>query len=108
MRSLATSGDNNEDDECWDEDPPPNVEKDDMLARRTGALQKSKGGQYYNAFLPSPGSVKQKTSLATGMNQSCLKPREQKSDSSLDRFGSLWNEVCFSECFKRARGRLLT
>lgn len=92
MRSHASSGDNNEDDECWDEDPLPNVEKDDMLARRTGAYQKSGGGQFYNVFFPTPGAVKQKTYLVTGMNQSCFKPSEQKSDSPLDRFGTLGNE----------------
>ncbi|XP_057186771.1 LIM and calponin homology domains-containing protein 1a isoform X3 [Triplophysa rosa] len=81
VRSPASRVDNNEDDECWDEDPLPNVEKDDMLARRTGAFQKSRGG-FYNAFLPTSGAVKQKTSPITGMNQSCFK----KTDSSLDSF----------------------
>lgn len=94
MHSPTSSVDNNEEDECWDEDPLSNVEKDDMLARRTGAYQKSRGG-FYNAFLPTPGAVKQKTSTITGMNQSCFK----KTDSSLDRFGSLGNEVCLSKYF---------
>nr|XP_055061598.1 LIM and calponin homology domains-containing protein 1a isoform X5 [Misgurnus anguillicaudatus] len=90
VRSPATgvdrSGDYNEYDECWDKDPPPDVEKDDMLARRTGGYQKLRvgTGQPFNAFLPSPGAVKQKTSPVPGLIQS--KPREQETDSSLDSF----------------------
>ncbi|XP_036372436.1 LIM and calponin homology domains-containing protein 1-like isoform X7 [Megalops cyprinoides] len=34
----------------------PDLEKDDMLARRTGAFQKSSGGPSFNKFLPLPGS----------------------------------------------------
>ncbi|XP_062333691.1 LIM and calponin homology domains-containing protein 1-like isoform X3 [Osmerus eperlanus] len=63
--------DENEDDEYDEDGPVPDLEKDDMMARRTRANQKSvKGGvgQSFNLFLPVPGSVKLKQPPASGQN----------------------------------------
>ncbi|XP_051982295.1 LIM and calponin homology domains-containing protein 1-like [Xyrauchen texanus] len=44
-----------------DEEREPDIEKDDMLARRTGAFQKASKGTSYNRFLPQPGSKREGT-----------------------------------------------
>ncbi|XP_045073753.1 uncharacterized protein LOC121563228, partial [Coregonus clupeaformis] len=67
--------DDDEDEEDDDEDegerPVPDLEKDDMLARRTGAFQCSAGGtgRSFNLFLPVPGAAQQKNTPAGGPNQ---------------------------------------
>ncbi|KAM6971933.1 uncharacterized protein FYW47_004086 [Aplochiton taeniatus] len=53
-------GYSNEEDEDDDEDgPEPDLEKDDMMARRTGLVAKPTAGPagQYNLFLPVPGSA---------------------------------------------------
>ncbi|XP_067297939.1 LIM and calponin homology domains-containing protein 1a isoform X2 [Pseudorasbora parva] len=80
--------DDNVDDPEWgDGSPLPDFEKDDMLARRTGSYQKPSAGagQAFNAFLPKPGSVKQKNTPVGG-SQSYFKTREQETVLSLDSF----------------------
>ncbi|XP_036438929.1 LIM and calponin homology domains-containing protein 1a isoform X7 [Colossoma macropomum] len=45
-----------ENEEEEEKDRQPDIEKDDMMARRTGAFQKGMSGTSYNQFLPPPGS----------------------------------------------------
>ncbi|XP_073697892.1 uncharacterized protein [Garra rufa] len=55
--------DNDEEDE--EEERQPNIEKDDMLARRTGAYQKAASGTSFNRFLPQPGSKREDATAAS-------------------------------------------
>ncbi|XP_048054379.1 LOW QUALITY PROTEIN: LIM and calponin homology domains-containing protein 1a [Megalobrama amblycephala] len=66
-----------DDEEDEEEERQPDVEKDDMLARRTGAFQKPASGTTYNRFLPQPcskregatvASIAQKASIQMGMS----------------------------------------
>ncbi|XP_051754975.1 LIM and calponin homology domains-containing protein 1a isoform X5 [Ctenopharyngodon idella] len=66
-----------DDEEDEEEERQPDVEKDDMLARRTGAFQKPASGTSYNRFLPQPSSkregavgasITQKGSIQMGMS----------------------------------------
>ncbi|KAL0204004.1 hypothetical protein M9458_002022, partial [Cirrhinus mrigala] len=58
--------DEKEDDEEDEEDErQPDIQKDDMLARRTGAFQKPASGNSYNRFLPQPGSKKENATAAS-------------------------------------------
>ncbi|XP_051993696.1 LIM and calponin homology domains-containing protein 1a isoform X2 [Xyrauchen texanus] len=94
VRSTATnvggscSYNNDDYDECGDEGPPTDFDKDDMLTRRTGAQQKPSGGagQTFNAFLPKPGSVKHKSTTGSGLQQSYIKPNDQEKTPALDSF----------------------
>lgn len=45
-----------DEDEYGEDEPVPDLEKDDMMARRTGSFQKSTAS--IKKFLPVPGSVK--------------------------------------------------
>ncbi|XP_056316706.1 LIM and calponin homology domains-containing protein 1a isoform X5 [Danio aesculapii] len=96
VRSTASSTDrsatydycdDDDDDEYVDDGQLPDVEKDDMLARRTGSYQKPNAGagQAFNAFLPKPGAVKHKIAPVRG-SQSYVKPREHETAPSQDRF----------------------
>uniref|UniRef100_UPI001EAE9FFA LIM and calponin homology domains-containing protein 1-like n=1 Tax=Oncorhynchus gorbuscha TaxID=8017 RepID=UPI001EAE9FFA len=60
-----------DDDEDEEECPVPDLEKDDMLARRTRAYQHSAGrtGRSFNLFLPVPGAAQQKNTPSGGPNQ---------------------------------------
>ncbi|XP_034045176.1 LIM and calponin homology domains-containing protein 1a isoform X2 [Thalassophryne amazonica] len=62
-----------EDEEYNENGPVPDLEKDDMMARRTGSLQKpsstGSASQSFNQFLPVPGSVKYKVSPVSRMKQ---------------------------------------
>lgn len=53
--------DDDDEDEYDENEPMPDLEKDDMMARRTGSFQKPSAvrtNQSINQFLPVPGSVK--------------------------------------------------
>nr|XP_021330953.1 LIM and calponin homology domains-containing protein 1 isoform X4 [Danio rerio] len=84
-RSASCDYDDDDDDEYVDDGQSPYVEKDDMLARRTGSYQKPNAGagQSFNAFLPKPGAVKHKITPVSG-SQSCVKPREHETAPSQD------------------------
>ncbi|XP_029363390.1 LIM and calponin homology domains-containing protein 1-like isoform X3 [Echeneis naucrates] len=60
-----------EDEDEYDENEPvPNLEKDDMMARRTRIFQKpaaARTNQSFNQFLPVPGSVKYNISPVSAM-----------------------------------------
>ncbi|XP_068076071.2 LIM and calponin homology domains-containing protein 1a isoform X4 [Danio rerio] len=92
VRSTASNTDrsascdyDDDDDKFVDDGQSPDVEKDDMLARRTGSYQKPNAGagQSFNAFLPKPGAVKHKITPVSG-SQSCVKPREHDTAPSQD------------------------
>ncbi|XP_073802944.1 LIM and calponin homology domains-containing protein 1a isoform X18 [Danio rerio] len=94
VRSTASNTDrsascdyDDDDDKFVDDGQSPDVEKDDMLARRTGSYQKPNAGagQSFNAFLPKPGAVKHKITPVSG-SQSCVKPREHDTAPSQDSF----------------------
>ncbi len=54
-----------DDEEDEEEERQPDIEKDDMLARRTGAFQKPGSGTSYNRFLPQAGSKREGTTAAS-------------------------------------------
>ncbi|XP_066576586.1 LIM and calponin homology domains-containing protein 1a isoform X10 [Amia ocellicauda] len=60
-----------------DEERIPDLEKDDMHARRTGIFQKA-GSPAFNLFLPVPGSLKQKQTALEASDQDSVR----KSSSS--------------------------
>lgn len=97
--NVDRSGGFDDDDECGDDGHLPDVEKDDMLTRRTGSYQKPSAGagQAFNAFLPKPGSVKHKTTPVSG-SQSYFKAKEQETTLALDRLGLPGNEAFIYEC----------
>ncbi|XP_055780152.1 daf-12-interacting protein 1-like [Salvelinus fontinalis] len=74
VRPPAPSHCNYGDDDAEEDEeecPVPDLEKDDMLARRTGAYQRSTGGtgRSFNLFLPVPGAAQQKKTPSGGPNQ---------------------------------------
>ncbi|XP_039469349.1 LIM domain only protein 7-like isoform X3 [Oreochromis aureus] len=66
------NGDN--EDECGENVPVPDPEKDDMMARRTGSFQKASTAKT-NQFLPVPGSVKYNISPVSAMKQLHSRPK---------------------------------
>ncbi|XP_028831933.1 LIM and calponin homology domains-containing protein 1-like isoform X3 [Denticeps clupeoides] len=72
--------DGDEGDEYGNEDPLPDLEKDDMHARRSGVPPRTTGsaGHSFKMFLPVPGSVKYKATPSSGLCQTYPKPREQE------------------------------
>lgn len=61
-----------EEDEDGEKEPVPDLEKDDMMARRTGSFQApvvARTNQSFNQFLPLPGSVKYNISPVSAMKQ---------------------------------------
>ncbi|XP_058628703.1 LIM and calponin homology domains-containing protein 1a isoform X4 [Onychostoma macrolepis] len=54
-----------DDEEDEEEERQPDIEKDDMLARRTGAFQKPGSGTSYNRFLPQPRSKREGATAAS-------------------------------------------
>ncbi|XP_039879741.1 LIM and calponin homology domains-containing protein 1-like isoform X2 [Simochromis diagramma] len=75
-------GDN--EDECGENVPAPDPEKDDMMARRTGSFQKASTAKR-NQFLPVPGSVKYNISPVSAMKQLHSRPKltEKKEGESI-------------------------
>ncbi|CAB1415768.1 unnamed protein product [Pleuronectes platessa] len=71
--------DEDEDEDEYDENEPlPDLEKDDMMARRTGSYQKPtapRNNQFRNQFLPVPGSVKYKVSPVSAMKPLHSRPK---------------------------------
>ncbi|XP_062243723.1 LIM and calponin homology domains-containing protein 1-like isoform X2 [Platichthys flesus] len=67
-----------DDDEYHENEPLPDLEKDDMMARRTGSYQKPtapRTNQFRNQFLPVPGSVKYKVSPVSAMKPLHSRPK---------------------------------
>lgn len=83
-----------DEDEYGENEPVPDLEKDDMMARRTGLFQKntaSKANQSIKQFLPVPGSVKYSIAQVSAMKQLNSRPKyTEKVDN--ERYG-----VCLKE-----------
>ncbi|XP_040891898.1 LIM and calponin homology domains-containing protein 1-like isoform X2 [Toxotes jaculatrix] len=80
IRSASHSEREYDDDEDeYDENEPvPDLEKDDMMARRTGLFQKPTAARtnlFFNQFLPVPGSVKYNVSPVSAMKQLRNRPK---------------------------------
>jgi len=90
-----TEGECDENKDEYDENEPvPKLEKDDMMARRTGSCQKTsvvKTIQSFNQFLPVPGSVKYNISPVSAVKQPHSRPKlTEKMDR--DRYLLCWND----------------
>ncbi|XP_068582818.1 LIM and calponin homology domains-containing protein 1-like isoform X2 [Cebidichthys violaceus] len=67
-----------DEDEYDENEPAPDLEKDDMMARRTGSFQKSSAArtnQPINQFLPVPGSVKYNIAPVSAMKPLRNRPK---------------------------------
>lgn len=65
-------------DEYGENEPMPDLEKDDMMARRTGLFQKntaSRANQSIKQFLPVPGSVKYSIAPVSAMKPLNSRPK---------------------------------
>lgn len=70
--------DDENEDEYGENEPVPDLEKDDMMARRTGLFHKtaaSKANQSITQFLPVPGSVKYSVAPVSAMKQLSSRPK---------------------------------
>ncbi|XP_039650157.1 LIM and calponin homology domains-containing protein 1-like isoform X6 [Perca fluviatilis] len=78
-----------QEDEYDENEPVPDLEKDDMMARRTGSFQKPSAvrtNQAINQFLPVPGSVKYSIAPVSAMKALHRKPKlreKMASESSM-------------------------
>lgn len=83
-------------DEYGENEPMPDLEKDDMMARRTGLFQKntaSRANQSIKQFLPVPGSVKYSIAPVSAMKLLNSRPKyTEKVDN--ERYA-----VCLRETF---------
>ncbi|XP_026216392.1 LIM and calponin homology domains-containing protein 1-like isoform X2 [Anabas testudineus] len=82
MAIRSTSHSEREHDEDEDEygenEHVPDLEKDDMMARRTGSFQKpvaARTNQSFNQFLPVPGSVRYNVCPVSAMKQLHRRPK---------------------------------
>nr|XP_020447386.1 LIM and calponin homology domains-containing protein 1-like isoform X2 [Monopterus albus] len=67
-----------EEEEYEQSEPVPDLDKDDMMARRTGAFHKplaARTNQSFNQFLPVPGTVKYNISPVSAMKQLHSRPK---------------------------------
>lgn len=67
-----------DEDEYDENEPLPDLEKDDMMARRTGSFQKpsaARTNQPINQFLPVPGSVKYNIAPVSAMKPLHSRPK---------------------------------
>lgn len=85
-----------DEDEYGENEPVPDLEKDDMMARRTGLFQKntaSRANQPIKQFLPVPGSVKYSIAPVSAMKQLSSRPKyTQKVDNG--RYAVCLRESC--------------
>ncbi|KAM8773407.1 uncharacterized protein AB9X84_016101 isoform 1-T1 [Acanthopagrus schlegelii] len=78
IRASSHSECDDDDDEYGENEPLPDLEKDDMMARRTGSFQKpsaAKTVQSSNQFLPVPGSVKYSVAPVSAMKPLHNRPK---------------------------------
>ncbi|KAM7419484.1 hypothetical protein PAMA_016547 [Pampus argenteus] len=79
IRSTShTEREYDDEDEYDENEPAPDLEKDDMMARRMGSSQKTsvaRTNQCYSQFLPVPGSVKYNISPVSDMKQLHSRPK---------------------------------
>lgn len=67
-----------DEDEYDENEPAPDLEKDDMMARRTGSFQKTSAARTnksINQFLPVPGSVKYNIAPVSAMKPLHSRPK---------------------------------
>ncbi|XP_047672110.1 LIM and calponin homology domains-containing protein 1a isoform X8 [Tachysurus fulvidraco] len=88
VRCDSYNNDPDNGDEYNDGSLLPYLEKDDMLARKTGSYQKPSGNQF-NAFLPKPGGVHGKKKSVSGQYQANLKTGGQEKKNTQERSVSL-------------------
>ncbi|KAG9259650.1 LIM and calponin homology domains-containing protein 1 isoform X3 [Astyanax mexicanus] len=83
--SSASAHSDDYDDQRDDEGPLPDLEKDDMLARRAVLHHKQSGSQVqaFNVFLPKPGAAKRRTATAGGQNQGSEKEKKPTAESAV-------------------------
>ncbi len=70
--------DDDDEDEYDENEPVPDLEKDDMMARRTRSFQKPsavRANQCVNQFLPVPGSVKYNIAPVSAMKPLHSRPK---------------------------------
>lgn len=70
--------DDEEEDEYGGNEPVPDLEKDDMMARRTGRFQKpsaARSNESISQFLPVPGSVKYNVAPVSAMKPFNSRPK---------------------------------
>ncbi|XP_034087248.1 LIM and calponin homology domains-containing protein 1-like isoform X4 [Gymnodraco acuticeps] len=89
IRATSHREYDDEEDEYDENEPLPDLEKDDMMARRTGSFVKPsavKTNQTKNQFLPVPGSVKYKVAPVSAMKPLHSRPKlteKMASESSI-------------------------
>ncbi|KAK5926247.1 hypothetical protein CgunFtcFv8_021835 [Champsocephalus gunnari] len=89
IRATSHREYDDEEDEYDENEPLPDLEKDDMMARRTGSFLKPsavKTNQTKNQFLPVPGSVKYKVAPVSAMKPLHSRPKlteKMASESSI-------------------------
>ncbi|KAJ8384857.1 hypothetical protein AAFF_G00197670 [Aldrovandia affinis] len=92
--------DDDEDDDYDEDERLPDLEKDDMHARRTGNFQKAPRGAEptFNLFLPVPGSAKFKATSTSGPFSPSIRPTEQEKMSALHSSSSSLS--CSAELYR--------
>lgn len=91
-----------EEDEYDENEPAPDLEKDDMMARRMGSSQKpsaAKTNQCFSQFLPVPGSVKYNISPVSAMKQLHSRPKLLEKMASERYDLCLMMRLCNSKSF---------
>ncbi|XP_036372432.1 uncharacterized protein LOC118769441 isoform X3 [Megalops cyprinoides] len=96
----SSCDDYDDDGDYNEEERLPDLEKDDMHARRTGAFQKKLGGAApnFNLFLPVPGSVKYKAPPISSQSSPSVRPVEQEKPSA--RQSSSSSLSCSAELYR--------
>lgn len=77
-REREYDEDDEEGDEYGENEPVPDLEKDDMMARRTGLFQRpsaARSNQSTSQFLPVPGSVKYSVAPVSAMKPFNSRPK---------------------------------
>lgn len=98
VRATPHMEDEKEDseEEYGENEPIPDLEKDDMVARRTRSFQNPsevRANQCFSQFLPVPGSVK----YNVNPESAALQPRSQpkvKENTDRDRYCALMEAAC--------------
>lgn len=94
--TSCVEGEYDDNAEEYDNDEPlPDLEKDDMMARRTGLFSKKSGvvktNQSFNQFLPRPGSVKYTINPPPAAKQPQNRPKLTEKPERV-RYLPNWNE----------------
>lgn len=93
IRAHEREYNDDQDDEYDENGPVPDLEKDDMMARRTRSLHKpsaARANQCFNQFLPVPGSAMHNSSTLFGISH--LQPRPKPPHNTSERY-LMWTYV---------------